>query len=85
MNVFIAMLLAAFLCIVDLPGVDAKCGTKDDANIVTINSNLAISVGGYLPFAEYFFDDDKYSLENDKGLIDVCPSVWIYSLYVCAI
>ena len=44
MNVLIAALFVSSLCFVELPCVDAKCGTKDDANIVTINSNLAISV-----------------------------------------
>ena len=44
MNVLVAVLFASSFCFVDLPGVDAKCGTKDDANIVTINSNLAISI-----------------------------------------
>ena len=44
MNVLIAALFVSSLCFVELPCVDAKCGTKADTNIVTINSNLAISV-----------------------------------------
>ena len=41
--------------------------------ISRIGSNLAKRIGYYKPWAEDYFSDSQYSIDNDKGLIDACP------------
>ena len=38
-----------------------------------IVSNLARDKGFYEPWAEDFFGDAQYNIDNDLGLVDTCP------------